>query len=195
MKTLLADLRYCLRTLARTPGFTAIALLSIALGIGANTAIFSLVNAVLFKPLPVDRPDQLAALYVIEPTSSFPDSFSYPDYLDYRDKNESFSHLVGHYGATLNLASAGQQPEFVWGELVTGNYFTGLGVRPAAGRLFTQQDDLHPGAHPVAVLSYNFWQRRFSSDPQIAGRIIRLNGHDFTIAGVADFGFSGTRFL
>lgn len=195
MKTLLADLRYCIRTLARTPGFTAIALLSIALGIGANAAIFSLVNAVLFKPLPVERPDQLAALYVIEPSSTFPDSFSYPDYVDYRDRNESFSDLVGHYGVTLNIASAGQQPELVWGELVTGNYFTGLGVRPAAGRLLTEQDDLHPGAHPVAVLSYNFWQRHFNSDPQIAGKIIRLNGHDFTIAGVANFGFSGTRFL
>ncbi|HEY7546483.1 MAG TPA: ABC transporter permease, partial [Blastocatellia bacterium] len=195
MKTLFADLRYCFRTLIKTPGFTAVAVLSIALGIGANTAVFSLVNAVLFKPLPVDRPDRLAALYVIEPESSFPDSFSYPDYVDYRDKCESFSHLVGHYGTTLNIASAGQQPELVWGELVTGNYFTGLGVSPALGRLLTDQDDINPGAHPVAVLSHSFWQRRFNSDPQIAGKTIRLNGHDFTITGVASFGFSGTRFL
>src|SRR6476469_8890973 len=130
--TILQDLRYSVRVLFKSPGFTAVAALSIALGIGANTAVFSLVNAVLFKPLPVDHPEQLAALYTMEPSSPFPDSFSYPDYLDYRDRNEVFSDLVGHYGVSLSLANSGSQPELIWGELVTGNYFTGLGVKPAA---------------------------------------------------------------
>jgi hypothetical protein len=193
--TIFQDLRYSVRVLLKSPGFTAVAVLSIALGIGANTAVFSLVNAVLFKPLPVDHPEQLAALYTMEPNSSFPDAFSYPDYLDYRDSNEVFSDLVGHYGVALSLANTGAQPELVWGELVTGNYFTGLGVKAAAGRTFTGEDDQRPGASPVAVLSYSFWQRRFGGDPQAIGKTVRLNGHDYTVTGVAAFGFSGTRFL
>jgi len=108
--TIFQDLRYSVRVLLKSPGFTAVAALSIALGIGANTAVFSLVNAVLLKPLPVDHPEQLAALYTMEPSSSFPDSFSYPDYLDYRDRNEVFSDLVGHYGVSLSLANSGSSP-------------------------------------------------------------------------------------
>jgi predicted permease len=193
--TIFQDLRYSVRVLLKSPGFTAVAALSIALGIGANTAVFSLVNAVLFKPLPVDHPEQLAALYTMEPSSSYPDAFSYPDYLDYRDRNEVFSDLVGHYGVQLSLANSGGQPELIWGELVTGNYFTGLGVKAAAGRTFTGEDDQQPGASPVAVLSYSFWQRRFGGDQQVIGKTLKLNGHDYTVTGVACFGFSGTRFL
>jgi len=195
MNSTLQDLRYCLRSLGKAPGFTAIAVLSIALGIGANTAVFSIVNAMLFKPLPVRHPEQLAALYITEQSSPFPDAFSYPDYLDYRDRNEAFSDLVGHYGVTLSMAGTGAQPELLWGELVTGNYFTGLGVRPALGRVFNDEDDRRPGAHPVAVLSYGFWQRRFGGDPAVVGKVLKLNGHDFNVIGVATYGFSGTRFL
>ncbi len=199
MKGLWQDVSYSLRTLLKNPGFAAVVVLTLALGIGANTAVFSVVNALLFKPMPVDRPEQLAALYITETDSQFPDSFSYPDYVDYRDRNQAFSDLVGHSGTTLSLAegnkSAGTQPELIWGEVVTGNYFTGLGVRPATGRVFTQDDDRRLGAHPVTVLSYAFWQRRFGGDPSVIGRVLKLNGHDFTVIGVATYGFSGTRFL
>ena len=193
--TIFQDLRYSVRVLLKSPGFTVVAALSIALGIGADPAVFSLVNAVLFKPLPVDHPEQLAALYTMEPNSFFPDSFSYADYVDYRDRNEVFSDLVGHYGIALSFGNSSAQPELIWGELVTGNYFTGLGVKAAAGRTFTSEDDLRPGASPVAVLSYSFWQRRYAGDPEVIGKTVRLNGHDYTVTGVATFGFSGTRFL
>src|SRR4026208_1632237 len=104
--TILHDLRYSVRVLLKSPGFTAVAALSIALGIGANTAVFSLVSAVLFKPLPVDNPEQLAALYTMEPNSSYPDAFSYPDYRDYRDRNDVFSDLVGHEGVALSFGNS-----------------------------------------------------------------------------------------
>ncbi|HZN10534.1 MAG TPA: ABC transporter permease, partial [Blastocatellia bacterium] len=127
------DLRYAVRMLMGRPGFTAVAIVSLALGIGANTAIFSLVNAVVFKTLPVRDPDRLVALYLTSPRSAFPENVSYPDYLDYRDRSQVLEALVGHQGTPLSLSGDGR-PEMIWGEMVTGNYFTGLGVEPAAGR-------------------------------------------------------------
>ena len=195
MDTLLQDIRYTLRVLGKKPGFALVAILSLALGIGANVAVFSLVNFVLFKPMPVKQPERLAALYTTEPQSNLPSGFSYPDYIDYRDGSEVFADLMGFTGIPLNLSVSGGQPELIWGELVTGNYFSGLGVEPVVGRGFKPEEDLTPNSHPVAVISYNFWQRRFSSDPDIAGKTIRLNNHDFTIVGVAPFGFTGAKFL
>jgi predicted permease len=195
MNTLWQDLRYAFRTFVKSPGFTIIAVLSVALGIAANTAIFTLVNAMLFKPMPVPHPDRLVALYTTEPNSRYPGQFSYPDYRDYRDHNEVFSDLIVHYGAPVSMKNNNDKAELIWGELVSGNYFTGLGVAPAAGRVLTPDDDRAEGSSPVAVLRHTFWQRRFAGDPNIIGREVRLNGHDFTIIGIAREGFSGTRFV
>ena len=195
MQTLWQDLRYAARTFLKAPGFTLIAVLSIALGIAANTSIFTLVNAVLFKPMPVPHPEQLVALYTTEPNSRYPGEFSYPDYRDYRDHNEVFSELFVHYGTPVSMKNSGDKAELIWGELVTGNYFTGLGVTPAAGRVFSPDDDRAEGGNPVTILSHSFWQRRFGGDPNILGKAVRLNGHDFTVIGVARQGFSGTRFV
>jgi predicted permease len=195
MNTLIHDLRYAVRMFAKAPGFTVIAVLSIALGIAANTAIFTLVNAVLFKPMPVPNPDRLVALYTTDPSSRFPGSFSYPAYRDYRDHNDVFSDLFLHYGTPVSMRNNNDKAELIWGELVSGNYFTGLGVVPEAGRVLGPDDDRVEGASPVAVLRHTFWERRFGGDPNIIGKQIRLNGHDFTVIGVAREGFSGTRFV
>lgn len=195
MHTLWQDLRYAARTFIKAPGFTIIAVLSIALGIAANTSMFTLVNAVLFKPMPVPHPEQLVALYTTEPNSRYPGEFSYPDYRDYRDHNEVFSDLFVHSGTPVSMKNSSDKAELIWGELVSGNYFTGLGVTPAAGRVLTPDDDRAQGGHPVTVLSHGFWKKRFAADPNIAGKEVRLNGHDFTIIGVARQGFSGTRFV
>ncbi|MEK6407641.1 MAG: ABC transporter permease [Acidobacteriota bacterium] len=195
MQILWQDLRYAARTFIKAPGFTLIAVLSIALGLAANTSIFTLVNAVLFKPMPVPRPEQLVALYTTEPNSRYPDAFSYPDYRDYRDHNEVFSDLFLHDGTPVSMKNSADKAELIWGELVSGNYFTGLGVTPAAGRVLTPDDDRAEGGHPVAVLSHGFWKQRFGADPNIVGKDVRLNGHDFTVVGVARQGFSGTRFV
>ncbi len=193
MNRLLQDLRYGVRTMVKTPAFTIVAVLSIALGIAVNTSVFTLVNGMLFKPMPVRNPEHLVALYTTEPNEPYPDSFSYPEYLDYRDHNQVFSDLFIHYTTPLSLNQQDGLAEMVSGELVTGNYFTGLRLDAALGRLLTPDDDRRPGGHPVTVLSHAFWQRRFGGDPTVVGRVVKLNGHDFTIVGVAKKGFSGTR--
>jgi putative ABC transport system permease protein len=195
MNSLWQDLRYGARMFIKAPGFTLIAVLSIAVGIAANTSVFTVVNAMLFKPMPVAEPERLVALYTREPNSSFPHAFSFPDYKDYRDHNDVFSDLFVHYHVSISLKNRDDKAELISGELVTGNYFAGLGVTPATGRLLAPDDDLVPGGHPLAVLNHTFWQRRFGADPNIVGRVVRLNGHDFTVIGVARQGFSGTRFL
>jgi predicted permease len=191
---LLQDSRYALRTLANSPGFVAVAVFSLALGIGANTAIFSIVNGVLFKPMPVHSPDELVAVYATTPRLNVPSQFSYPDYLDYREQNDVFTDIFAHFGVPLNLAD-GEKPEMVWGEIVTGNYFTGLGAEPVVGRTLVPEDDTTPGAHPVAVLRHGYWERRFGADPSVVGRTVKLNGREFTLVGVAPKGFTGTKFL
>jgi predicted permease len=195
MDTLLRDVRYTFRVLAKRPGFALVAILSLALGIGANVAVFSVVNLLLFKPMPVREPGRLAALYVTEPQSRTPSQFSYPDYLDYSENNEAFTDLMGFTGIPLNMTVGNGQPELIWGEMVTGNYFSGLGVEPALGRGFLPEEGQTPGARAVAVVNHGFWQRRFNSDPDIVGKVVKLNGHDFTIVGVAPFGFTGAKFL
>src|ERR1051325_223038 len=189
---MLKDLRYALRVLANSPGFTAVVVLSLALGIGANTAIFSVVNAYLLRPMPVDDPDRLVAIYLTAPRwGDSIGSFSYPDLLDYRKQDTGLEDLMGSTGTPLSMTD-GEKPELIWGEIVTGNYFSGLGVRPIVGRGFLPDEDRAPGEKPVCVLNYNFWRRRFQSDPNIAGKTIKINGHTFAIAGVAPRGFIGT---
>ena len=186
------DIRYALRMLTKNPAFACVVVLTLALGIGANAAIFSLLDKVLLQSLPVARPDQLAVLSSYDPKEG-PDidsSFSYSMYQDLRDRNSVFSGVIARGGTQMNV-SYGDQTERIRGELVSGNFFEVLGVRQWAGRLFTQEDDRTPGAHPVAVLSYSFWESRFNKDPNIIGKTILVNEHPLTVLGVTPPGFFG----
>ena len=189
---MLHDIKYAFRMLLRNPGFGAVVVLTLALGIGANAAIFSITDKVLLQSLPVQGPDQLVVLSAYDPKEGpdYDSSFSYPMYQDLRDRNDVFSGVVTRSGAQMNV-SYGDQTERVRGELVSGNFFDVLGVRPWAGRLFTQDDDRTPGAHPVVVLSYNFWERRFAKNPNIIGQTILVNEHSMTVLGVTPPSFYG----
>lgn len=193
MSTFWQDLRYGLRMLLKTPGFTAIAIVSLALGIGANTAIFSLLNTALLRPLPIEKPDEMVALNNTEEDRLFP-TFSYPNYKDFETRNEVFSSLMAYRFAPLSLSHDGIN-ERLWGYVVTGNYFEVLGVKAAMGRVISTEDDQTPGGHPVAVLSYKCWQSRFGSDPNINGKEILVNGRSYTVIGIAPPGFSGTEII
>jgi putative ABC transport system permease protein len=195
MQILLQDLRYGARMLLKNSGFMVVAVITLSLGVAANTAVFTLVNAALFKPMPVREPERLVALYTTDPNSRFPGNFSFPDYRDYRDHNEVFSDLFVHLGVNVSLRESRGKAELIWGELVTSNYFTGLGVAPELGRMLAPADETAQGAPPIVVLNHSFWKRRFGGDPGVVGRVVKLNGFDFTIIGVAREGFSGTRFL
>jgi predicted permease len=191
LERLRQDLKYGLRTLRHSPWFTAAAVLTLALGIGSNTAIFSLVNAVLLRPISgVQDPSQLVSVYRMQKNDPF-DVLGYPDYADYRDRTRSFSGLAAQAGAALSLSGRGV-PERLIGDVITGNYFSTLGVRPARGRLIGPEDDAPPGAHPIVVLSYILWARKFGADPDVIGRKVVLNGYAFTVAGVAPRQFAGT---
>ena len=189
---MIADIRYALRMLTKNPVFAGVVVLTLALGIGANAAIFSLLDQVLLQTLPVASPDQLAVLSVYGPKEEpgKPGTFSYPMYRDLRDRNSVFSGMIARGGVQMNV-SYGDQTERVRGELVSGNFFEVLGVRPWAGRLFTQDDDRTPSAHPVAVLSYNFWESRFNKDPDLIGKTILINERPITVLGVTPPGFYG----
>ena len=180
------DVRYAFRMLRKQPGFAAAAILTLALGIGANAAVFSLVNATLLQRLPVADPARLAYVY----RGNVGNVFSYPFYSALRDHNRMFSGLAGWGGITASL-NAGDSAELVNGLIVTGNFFDVLGVRAARGRLLSPADDVTPGAHPVAVISHDFWQTRFAGQPDVVGRDVRLNGHVFTIVGITPAGFPG----
>jgi predicted permease len=190
LETLWQDLRFGARMLLKQKGVTAIAVLSLALGIGANTAIFSLLDALLLKPLPVKQPQQLVAVNAAMPSQpgrSF-SPFSYPVFREMRERNSVFSGMFARSGFPMSMSASGQT-ERVRGEAVSGNFFSVLGLNPQLGRLLTEADDQTPGAHPVATLSFNFWQRRFGADPNIVGKTINLNNYPFTIIGVAPQGF------
>jgi predicted permease len=186
------DIRYAIRMLTKNPAFASVVVLTLALGIGANAVIFSLLDKVLLQSLPVASPEQLGVLSVYDPKDG-PDidsSFSYPMYQDLRDRNSVFSGVIARGGTQMNV-SYGDQNERVRGELVSGNFFEVLGVRPWVGRLFTQEDDRTPGAHPVAVLSYAFWESRFNKDPNLVGKTILVNEQPLTVVGVTPPGFYG----
>src|SRR5262245_59872840 len=172
------DIRYAVRTLVKTPAFTFVVVLTLALGIGANTAIFSLTDQLLLRLLPVKDPDQLVVLDgpgAFQGRTSNNGTFSSPMYRDFRDQTTVFSGALARFPAPLTLIAGGQS-ERVSGELVTGNYFDVLGVSAQIGRTLTPDDDKAPGAHPVAVLSHNYWMRRFAGDPSVVNRTITLNG-------------------
>jgi len=190
---MITDIRYALRMLAKNPAFACVVVFTLALGIGANAAIFSLLDKVLLQSLPVANPDQLVVLsaYGSKDGPSFGSAFSYLMYQDLRDRNSVFSGVIARGGVQMNV-SYGDQTERVRAELVSGNFFEVLGVRPWAGRLFTQDDDRTPGAHPVAVLSYPFWERRFGKDPNLIGKTILVNEQPVTVLGVTPPNFFGT---
>jgi putative ABC transport system permease protein len=193
------DVRFALRTFLRSPAFTATAVLSLALGIGVNTAIFTVINTLFLNPLPVERASELVAVYTVDAKNSSPLgnllSVSFPNYKDYRDSNTVFTGLAAYsFPLAVNL-SMGEAPEQLFVEMVTGNYFQVLGVRPARGRFFGPEDDLVPGAAPVIVLSHAVWQRRFGGSDDVVGRTITLNGVPFTVVGVGPDGFHGVNSL
>ncbi|MGB7665818.1 MAG: ABC transporter permease [Candidatus Acidiferrales bacterium] len=193
MNTFLQDVRYALRMLAKSPGFMAIAVLTLALGIGANTALFSVVNGVLLNPLPYPQPQQLVALY--SRTTTFSESsISYPNFLDWQRDNRSFAALAAYRGDEFNMTGSGE-PERLRTEMVSADFFQILGVQPAIGRLFNAQDD-HAGGAPVVLLSEGLWRRRFGASPQMIGQAISLNGTAYTVIGVipAGFYFRGNNF-
>ncbi len=193
IETLVRDLRYGLRMLAKRPGFTLIAVLSLALGIGVNTAIFSVVNSAALRPLPVEQPERLVLLQNVV-GSKIAGGFSYPNYKDYRDRNDVFTGLIGYRFAPLSVSYDGVNRK-LWGYVVTGNYFEVLGVKAALGRVISPDDDRLPGAHPVTVLSYKCWRQQFGADPAVIGKSLIVNSRSFTVIGVAPQGFFGTEFI
>jgi macrolide transport system ATP-binding/permease protein len=189
MDTLWQDFRFGMRLLLKNPGFTAIAVLVLALGIGANAAIFSLINAVLLRPpAGVLQPERLVLFQRVQ-DGNLLGNFGYPDYLDYKNQVRSFAGLAAYCGTRLSM-SDGSSTERVIGQLVSDNYFSVLGVQARAGRLLRPEDENGSGDR-VVVISYAIWQRSFGADKDIVGRNIRLNGQDFTVVGVAARGFSG----
>jgi putative ABC transport system permease protein len=197
LNDLAQDIRYALRMLAKHPGFTAIAVVTLALGIGANTAIFSLLNQILLRQLPVKNPQELTVLRAPGPRTGHvwddgdeSQSFSYPIYKNLRDTNSVFSGILARFPISAAIASHGQT-ERGSGELVSGNYFDVLGLEPALGRLFTPEEDRVPGAEPYVVLSHAYWTRRFGNDASVLNQTLLINNTELTVVGVAPAGFTG----
>lgn len=189
MKGFLDDLRYGLRGLTKNRGFALAAVLSLAFGIGANTTIFTLLNAILLRPLPVRDPAHLAAVFHTDPRIPGRLLCSYPNYRDYRDHNTVFSALLLYSVLTVNLTGRGD-PQLLMGQLVSANYFATLGVDPVVGRGFRAEEDV-PGASPVVVISHGLWMRLFGGNRDLTGRTIEISGHPYGIIGVAPAGFQG----
>jgi predicted permease len=193
MNNLLKDLRYALRMLIKTPGVTLVAVLTLALGIGANTAIFSGVNAFIFRPLPVPEPDRLIRPVEIAEDRGVADEISYPDFVDYRNQSTVFAGLAAEDMLQVAIDTQDQN-DVIWGQVVSGNYFDVLQVKPFMGRAFLPEEDGALNAHPVVVLGHSLWQRRLNSDPNIVGKNLRLNSRQYQVIGVAPEFFKGTKF-
>jgi predicted permease len=183
----LRDLRYAVRTLRHTPLFTTMAIATLALGIGANTTVFTFIENILLRSLPVQDPEALVALNWGDTIS-----MSYPNYVDLRDGNTAFSNIAAYCLAPLSISIHTRDNFRVWGYEATGNYFETLGIQPLLGRFFGPAADDKPGGHPVLVISYRLWQSRFDADPNVVGRAVKINGFPFTVIGVASPSFSGT---
>jgi len=194
MSTFAQDLRYAVRSLTKAPGFTFVVVLTLALGIGANTAIFTLMDQVLLRGLPVRDPASLVTLDAPGANQGRLEgdhAFSYPMFVDFRERNTVFSGVLARFPVPLTMLYENRS-ERVRGELVSGTYFDVLGVHAAVGRLLSPSDDRNPGGHPVAVISHGFWLRRFGGDRALVGKTVRLNGFPMVIVGVAPAGFNGT---
>jgi predicted permease len=192
MKSFWQDVRYSLRTIAQAPGYAAIAILTLALGIGANTTIFSWINSTLLNPIPgLANPREVVALSLNKPSEN-PFPFTYPDVVAMRDGQRSFVGITASGTAPMSLTGKGK-PERIWGTIAAANYFTVLGVQFALGRGFVAAEEEKPDATPVAVISYRFWQTHFAANPRVVGQAIEINQHSYTIVGVAPADFRGTQ--
>jgi predicted permease len=189
-ETLLKDVRYALRWMRRSPGFSAVAILSLGLGVGVNTAMFSLVDSLLFRPLPVTSPDTLVDVFTTGGDGDEYATNSYQDFLDLKAQNTVFSDMMGYSPMMAPLSLGGDRSRISLGQVVTANHFAMLGVQPFIGRLLVPSDD-DPGASRVVVISHRMWQREFGSDPAIAGKTLTLRGLPYTVAGVAPEWFTG----
>src|SRR6202012_673738 len=197
MLNFVQDLRYALRQMLRAPGFVLTAVLTLALGVGANTAVYSLLDQALLRSLPVHAPEQLVGLsapgqawegHSGDHGAGWEKSFSYPMYRDLRDQAKVFDGLIATSPAPVGIAHD-RTSEVGDGEIVSGNYFSVLGVEPALGRLLSPADDAAPGANPVAVLSHHYWTSHLGADPNVVGKTLALNGRSFEVIGVAPANF------
>jgi predicted permease len=193
--TMWRDMRFSVRTLSKRPGFTTVVVLSLALGIGANAAIFSLCDGMVFRPLSVPNPGGLVTIDIAASRLTSFGSSSYLDWVDLSTRSKSFQSLSTRRDMTASMNSAGAvrdgKPQVIWGQLVSGNFFPMLGVQPALGRTFLREEDQTPGKYPVMLISYSLWQRVFAGDPGIINKQVELSGHSFTIVGVTPKSFSG----
>jgi predicted permease len=192
LKTAVQDLCYGSRMLTKTPALTVVVAITLGLGIGVNSAIFSVLNGWLFRPLPVPAPEQIMVL-APQQEQGTQGKFSYPDLIDFREQAQTFSHLFAYGFAASGLTFNGKANEFVY-SAVTGNYFSGLGVRPALGRLFLPGEGEKPGAPLLLVLGYSYWQKKFGGDQDVIGKQVLVNGHAAMIVGVAPQEFHGSLF-
>ena len=191
MSELVQDVAFSLRQMVKNPGFTLAAVLCIALGIGANTATFSFANSILMYESPAREPDRLVRLFIRWASGLEYGSWSWPDYVDFRDRSDVLEGLVAERPTPLHLSRDGENAR-VWGMIVTGNYFSELGIDVALGRGFRPEESAARGSHAVAVLNHSFWQSHFGADPQVLGKQVVINGHSFSVIGVAPEGFNGT---
>jgi hypothetical protein len=183
LETLWQDLRFGLRMLRKNPGFSFVAILTLALGIGANTAIFSVVNAILLRPLPYAEPEQLAQIYEANAQLNLARfDFSLPNFVDHRDQQTSFEQMAAYFRRDFNMTGAGE-PERVQAAVVSASFLPLLRVQPMLGRAFLTEEEM-PGKHRVVVLSHSLWQRRFGANPQIINQSVMLGGNAFTVVGV-----------
>lgn len=194
MEILWKDLRYAWRGLVKSPGFALVAMLALGLGIGANTAIFSVFNGMLWRPLPVKDPQQLAVLATKTRAFDFPSPLSYPDFQDYRQLKSVFSDLVAYTPSAVNFGAEGR-PERAWVDMVSGNYFSVLGIEAAEGRTFAGDEGWVEGKDQLIVLGYKYWQRRFGGEAEVLGRTVQVNNQPFTIIGVAPENYHGAYFF
>ena len=184
------DVRFGNRILVKSPGFATVAVLSLALAIGASTTVFSVANAVLFRDLPVEEPGRLVSVHRTRNGGISSSSHSYPNYLEFNKQTDVFSGVAA-YCSFVPANLGGDDPQRVWGQLVSGNYFSVLGVEAIAGRTIVPEENEDPGAHSVMVISYELWRNQFNSDRGVVGRTVLLSGHPFTVVGVAPQGFWG----
>src|SRR5262249_8839354 len=197
------DISYAVRILRKNPAVSIVSVLTLALGIGMNTAILSAVNGVVLRPLEVDKPTELIVPHWGRKTDvRVWGGFSYANYVDLREQNRSFSDLCAWDQVSAAISSGesrnvgdDERAEVVWGELVSGNYFDVMGVKPMLGRGFLSEEDRTPNARPVVALSHSLWQRRFNSDQGVVGKTVYLNGLPFTVVGVMPESFLGSMFF